>query len=352
MTYSWPDLTRTLIDGDELTESEARWAMNTMLAPGFDEPLVASFLTAQQMGEEGLPALTGYLDAFMSHSDPLPAGREVLDIVGTGGDQSGTVNISSMAAVVVAAAGIPVIKHGHRAVSSHSGSSDFFEALGVDLEADPQAVLDAFAEAGIGFAFAPLYHHETEWISPLLRQLGVPTVFDLLRPLSNPARPRMLTVGVAHDDRLELVASLLADRGDTGLVFRGMDGLDELSTTGPNTVWQVSDGQIVEFTLDPDELGLEPADLDDLVGGDAETNADIARSVFAGDEGSVRDIVLLNAAGGMVTADLREHPDLAGDRLADRFADGLEAAAEAIDSGAAEAKLDAWVAALDDAESD
>ena len=347
MTYDWPDLIRALIDGDDLTEPEARWAMESMLSPGQDEALVAAFLTAQQAAGEGLDALTGFLDVFMEHGDRLPVGREVLDIVGTGGDQSGTVNISSMAAIVVAATGVvPVIKHGHRAVSSRSGSSDFFEALGVDLDTPPQAVADAFERVGIGFAFAPLYHRGLETISPLLARLGFPTVFDLLGPLSNPARPRIMAIGVADDDRLELVASLLADRGDAGLVFRGMDGLDELSTTGPNSVWQVAAGQVVEVELDPADLDLEPADLEDLVGGDAETNAEIARSVFAGDPGSVRDIVLLNAAGGLVAADLWQSPEDAGTDFVDRIADRLETAAEAVDSGSAAAKLDEWVGTL------
>lgn len=347
MSFTLRDETRSLLDGDLLTSDEAAWAMGELLGGSADVASAAAFLAALQAVGEGADALEGFLSEYLRHTSPLPCGGEALDIVGTGGDHSGTVNISSMAAIVIAAAGVPVLKHGHRAVHSRSGSADFFAALGVDLDATPEQVAQIFTEIGIGFASAPLYHHDTEWVESLLRRLRIPTVFDVLSPLSNPAEPRAMAVGVAREDRLSPVAEVLARRSVSGLVFRGMDGLDELSTTGPNTILQVCGGEVFETELDPASLGLAPAELEDLVGGDAESNAEIARSVFDGEAGSVRDIVLLNAAGGLVAARLSTDPDSALEPLRERFEEALGTAVKALDSGAAADLLATWVEAFE-----
>lgn len=345
----WPNLTTRILEGENLTTDQARWVMDQVMTGQADPIALGGFLVALRSKGESLGEISAFSESILSHAVELPIRRDVLDIVGTGGDRSGTVNISSMAAIVVAATGVPVLKHGNRAVSSKSGSSDFFESLGVDLTAEPQRVADIFDETGLGFAFAPIYHQGFKHAAATRQALGIPTVFNFLGPLCNPARPKIQAIGVASEQKVKLVAQLLAHRGDTGLVFRGEDGLDELTTTGPSAVWQVTNGTIEEFRIDPADFGVPPADLEDLVGGDADANAEIAAEVFAGEPGSVRDIVLLNAAAGLVAALLFHDPESAEDDLEDRFVSALEVAAEAIDSGEAQRKLDQWVAAFSNA---
>ncbi|MCD7101885.1 anthranilate phosphoribosyltransferase [Pseudoclavibacter sp. 13-3] len=348
---SWPQLLTRLIDDVDLETVQARWAMDQIMTGSAAPAAIGGFLIALKKKGESLEEVSAFVSSILAHAVPLDISREALDIVGTGGDRSGTVNISSMAAIVVAGAGVPVIKHGNRAVSSRSGSSDFFEALGVNIDATPEATAAAFAQAGIGFAFAQRYHQGFRHAGPVRKALGVPTVFNFLGPLCNPARPRINALGVADRGRVDLVAALLSSRGDVGLVFRGEDGLDELTTTGPSRMCQV-DGQggITEFALDPAQLGIKPALLEDLVGGDAEENAAIGRALLAGETGSVRDIVLLNAAAGLVAADLLFTPETAKMSMLDRFAAKLEVATESIDSGAAAGALDRWIEALPAAE--
>lgn len=344
---TWPQLISTLLEDTNLTSTQARWAMDHIMNGEADPAAMGGFLIALKKKGESLDEVSAFVNSILDHATPLDVDRDAVDIVGTGGDRSGTVNISSMAALVIAGAGVPVIKHGNRAVSSRSGSSDFFEALGVDIAAKPENVARAFRETGIGFAFAQTYHGGFRFAAPVRKALGVPTVFNFLGPLCNPARPRINCLGVADQGRVDLVASLLSARGDVGLVFRGEDGLDELTTTGPSRVCQVDEqGGITEFALDPASLGIAPADLEDLVGGDAQENAAIGRAFLAGETGSVRDIVLLNAAAGLVAADLLHEPASARRSLNERFEQKLAVAAESVDSGAASKVLDRWVAAL------
>jgi anthranilate phosphoribosyltransferase len=268
-----------------------------------------------------------------------------LDIVGTGGDRFGTVNVSTTAAIVAAASDVPVIKHGNRAASSASGSSDVLAALGLDLTLPPERVAEVFNQVGITFAFASAFHPGYAHAAATRKELGIPTVFNFLGPLINPARPEASAVGVAQLDRVPLIVGVFQTRGATALVFRGDDGLDELSTTGHSHVWEVSRGLVTEHDIEPRDLGLKRAKMDDLLGGDAAHNAAVVRAVLSGQDGPVRDIALLNAAAGLVAFELARDPATVQKSILERFTSGMARAAEAIDSGAAREKLDEWVAA-------
>jgi anthranilate phosphoribosyltransferase len=240
---------------------------------------------------------------------------------------------------------VPVIKHGNRAASSSSGSSDVLSALGIDLTIGADRVAEVLREAGLTFAFAAAFHPGFGNAAAVRREIGVPTVFNFLGPLVNPARPEASAVGVASLDKVPLIVGVFQTRGATALVFRGDDGLDELTTTGHSHIWEVTGGSVTEHDLDPLELGIPRARISDLVGGDAAHNAGIAREVLAGERGPVRDIVLLNAAAGLVSYGLAADPGQRERPLLARFREQLDVAARAVDSGAAIAKLDQWVAA-------
>jgi anthranilate phosphoribosyltransferase len=266
-------------------------------------------------------------------------GNDTVDIVGTGGDGSNTVNLSTMAAIVVAAAGVPVVKHGNRAASSRSGGADMLEALGVRIDLGPEEVARSVSEVGIGFCFAPVFHPSYKYAGPPRREIGVPTVFNLLGPLANPASPRAGLIGCAFTDLAEVMAGVFAARGSSVLVVHGDDGLDELTTTTTSTIWRVQAGTIDKLTFDPLGFGFSRAAATELVGGDAEFNAAQARRVFDGAAGAVRDAVVLNAAGAMVA-----HAGLSSDaEWLPAWEDGLRRAAQAIDSGSARQLLTRWI---------
>lgn len=306
---------------------------------------LGAFLVALRAKGETVAEIVGFRDAVLAHAQPLAVDPMALDIVGTGGDRFGTVNVSTMASIVAAAAGATVVKHGNKAASSAAGSSDVLAALGVDLTIPPERVARVLDEVGITFAFAAMFHPGFKHAGPTRAELGIPTVFNFLGPLCNPARPEASAVGVAQLDKVPLFVGVFQTRGATALVFRGDDGLDELSTTGHSHVWEISRGEVHEHDLDPADLGLPRASIDDLRGGDAASNAEVARRTLAGDTGAVRDIVLLNAAAGLVSWELAHDAALAEVDIRARFRVGITRAAEAIDSGAAIAKLDAWAAA-------
>jgi anthranilate phosphoribosyltransferase len=266
----------------------------------------------------------------MAH--PVDSSEPVVDTCGTGGDRAGTFNISTLAAIVVAASGVRVAKHGNRAASSACGSADLLEALGVRIDLGPRGVSRCLDEAGIAFMFAPVFHPAAAYAAGIRRELRVPTAFNFLGPLTNPARPAAQVVGVSDARMLPLVAEVLARRGVRAKVFRGEDGLDELTTTGLSTVLETRDGEVRERTLDPSELGLRKATDDDLKGGDAATNAEIAAWVLAGQTGPRREVVLLNAAAAL---------EVAG--RVDSVEEGIALAASSIDDGAARATLDRWI---------
>lgn len=299
---------------------------------------VAGFLVALSAKGETVDEISGLADAMLAHANRLEVSGEKLDIVGTGGDQQNTVNISTMAALVAAGAGARVVKHGNRAASSSSGSADVLEALGVRLDLPIDRVAKNAEAAGITFCFAQVFHPSFRHTAVPRRELAIPTAFNFLGPLTNPARVQASAVGVANSRMAPLMAGVLAKRGSRGLVFRGDDGLDELTTTGSSTVWEIRHGQVTELAFSPADVGIPLAQLEDLRGGDAAVNASVVRDVLAGKPGAARDAVLLNAAAGLVAYDV----DAEGPFL-ERMRGALARAAESIDSGAAEGVLRLWV---------
>jgi anthranilate phosphoribosyltransferase len=298
---------------------------------------IAGFAVALRAKGETPAEISGMADAMLAHSRRVHVGRRAVDIVGTGGDRSGSVNISTMAALVVAAAGAPVVKHGNRAASSKSGAADVLETLGVAIELSPDAVERCVEELGIGFCFAPAFHPGFRHTGGPRRELGVPTTFNLLGPLTNPAQPSASMIGCAYQDKTDMLAEVFARRGQTVLLVRGDDGLDEITTTTTTAAWIISGGQVRKETIDPAQLSIPPATAEDLRGGDAATNAEVIRELVAGKTGPVRDAVLLNAAGALAA-----HAGFSGS-LNDDLAAGYERAAEVVDSGAAAALLPKWV---------
>ena len=341
--FSWPDLLSSLLAGTDLSVSESTWAMRKVMAGEATPSQLGGFLMALRAKGETVEEIVGFRDAILEAAVPLPVRAEVLDIVGTGGDRYGTVNISTMAAVVAAASGVPVVKHGNRAASSASGSSDVLSSLGIGLTLSPEKVAEILDRTGITFAFASAFHPGFRHAAATRSELGVPTVFNFLGPLCNPARAEANAVGVAHLDRVPLITGVFRTRGATALVFRGDDGLDELTTTGHSRVWEISRGDVHEHDLDPRDLGIPLADMDDLIGGSPDHNATVVRRVLGGDRGAVRDIVLLNAAAGLVSFRLFQDAAQVQRPILERLAEAMADAAAAIDEGRASAKLDDWV---------
>jgi len=344
-SQSWPNVLTALLNGEHLSVADAAWSMEQVMLGDATPSQLGAFLVALAAKGETVDEIVGFRDAILDHALPLPVDPMALDIVGTGGDRHGTVNVSTMASIVCAAAGVPVIKHGNRAASSASGSSDVLAALGIDLTLTPEAVATVLDRAGITFAYAAAFHPGFRHAGTTRAELGIPTVFNYLGPLCNPARPEASAVGVASLERVPLFVGVFQTRGATALVFRGDDGLDELTTTGHSHVWEVSRGLVTEHDIDPRDLGIKRARMSDLIGGDAVHNAAVARAVLGGEAGPVRDIVLLNAAAGLVAYDLANDPSQVQVAILERFRSKMAVAAEAIDSGAATARLAAWVEA-------
>lgn len=342
---SWPDVLTTVLEGRDLSVSEAAWAMRQVMQGEATHAQLGGFLMALRAKGETVPEIIGFRDAILDAAVPLPVDPHVLDIVGTGGDRIGTVNISSTAAVVIAGMGIPVVKHGNRAVSSRSGASDVLSELGIDLRLPPEAVAQVLERAGITFAWAAAFHPGFRHAGPVRAELGVPTVFNFLGPLVNPARAEANAVGVANPDVVPLISGVFRTRGATALVFRGEDGLDELTTTGYSRIWEISNGDEHAFDVHPRDLGMATATLDDLRGGDARHNAGVLRRTLGGEQGPVRDIVLLNAAAGVVAYRLSQDPSQAQRNMIERLNEARDEAAASIDEGRAEARLAAWVEA-------
>ncbi|MEP6480407.1 MAG: anthranilate phosphoribosyltransferase [Rhodoglobus sp.] len=345
-TRTWPSILGTLVEGSDLSVSDASWAMESVMTGEATPAQIAGLLVALRVKGETIDEIVGFRDAALASSLPLQVSPDVLDIVGTGGDPYGAVlNISSVASVIAAAAGVPVVKHGNRGASSASGSSDLLAALGINLELSPERVAEVLDETGITFAFAALFHPGFRHAGPVRKELGISTLFNILGPLCNPARPNASAVGVASLDRVPLVVGVFQTRGATALVYRGDDGIDKLTTTGHSHIWEVSRGFVTEHDLDPTDLGIARADIYSLLGADAAHNAEVARGVLAGERGPVRDVVLLNAAAGLVAYDLSQHPEQLQEPIVGRLAKQLDRAAAVVDSGAASVKLEEWVAA-------
>lgn len=298
---------------------------------------IAGFAVALRAKGETPDEISGMAESMLDHARRVDLGGRGVDIVGTGGDQAGTVNISTMAAIVTAAAGVPVVKHGNRAASSQSGTADVLEALGVAIDLPPEGVRRCVADVGIGFCFAASYHPAYRHTSGPRRELGIPTAFNFLGPLTNPAQPAAGLVGCASPRMAPVMAEVFARRGHSVLVVRGDDGLDEMTTVTTTTVWVAAGGQVRRETVDPARLSVARATSADLVGGDPARNAAVVRDLVAGKPGPVREAVLLNAAGAIAT-----YRGITGDLHAD-IGNALDAAAAAIDSGAAAGVLRRWV---------
>ena len=335
---TWPGLLNRLLARQDLAAADTAWAMREIMTGEATPAQVAGFVVALRAKGESPEEVAGMAATMLEQATPVDLASESVDIVGTGGDGAHTVNISTMAAVVTAATGVPVAKHGNRAASSSSGAADVLEALGVVIDLPAAAVARCVAEAGIGFFFAPVFHPGMRHAGAPRREMGIATVFNFLGPLTNPARPAAAAIGCADPRMAPVLAAVLAGRGSRALVFRGDDGLDELTTATTSTVWSVRDGEVEPDRVDPTVLGIETPPPGALRGGDAAVNADVFRRVVNGERGPVRDAVLLNAAAALTAYDHRAQ------RLHDALAAGMARAAEAIDDGRAAALLDRWVA--------
>jgi anthranilate phosphoribosyltransferase len=338
---TWPGLIGALIKGETLSSDETSWAMNEIMEGAATPAQIAGFGIALRMKGETPAELGGLAEAMLGHASPISIPGPIVDLVGTGADGAHTVNISTMGTIVAAAAGARMAKHGNRAASSACGAADLLEALGVVIDLQPEATEELMAETGVVFLFAALYHPALRHTSVPRRELGVPTAFNFLGPVANPARPGAQAVGVADPRMGAVIAGVLAGRGCSALVFHGDDGLDELTTTGPSTVWVVHSGTVSQTTFDPAALGIARSALEDLRGGDPARNAEVARAVLGGALGPVREIVLLNAAAALAA----EAGVPGTDGLEPALGDGYARAADALDSGAAQELLDRWVQA-------
>jgi anthranilate phosphoribosyltransferase len=336
-TQTWPSLLTALLSGASLSSADTAWAMREVMRGDATPAQVAAFVVALRAKGETPEEVAGLVEVMLAEALPVHVEGRVVDTCGTGGDRSGTVNLSTMAALVVAGAGVPVAKHGNRAASSACGSADLLEQLGVVVDLPPPAIGRCVAQAGIAFCFAPVFHPGMRFAAVPRRDIGIATVFNVLGPLTNPAHPGAQAVGVSDRRLAPVVAGVLARRGVDALVFRGDDGLDELTTTGTSTVWTVVGGAVREEVFDPAALDLPRAAVGDLRGGDAAHNARVARDLLAGATGPVRDAVLLNAAAALAAYDGGDGP------LVARLAGGLSRAAEALESGRAAATLERWV---------
>ncbi len=300
---------------------------------------IAGFVVALRSKGETVDEVDGLVRAMYLRATPISVPAPAVDVVGTGGDRAHTVNISTMAALVAAGAGARVVKHGNRAASSACGAADLLEELGIRLDLPAVRVAEIVAEVGITFCFAPVFHPALRHAAVPRRELGIPTTFNFLGPLANPAKPSAQAVGVADARMAGILAGVLAGRGVSALVFRGDDGLDELTTTTTSRVWLVRDGQVHEERLDPADLDVPTAPADSLRGGDASHNADVTRRFLEGEKGPVRDAVLLNAAAALVAY------DGVGESLVDELRLATDRAADAVDTGAAADVLSRWVTA-------
>ena len=338
-SYSWPELLAVLLRREPLTADATAWGMHEIMSGNATPAQVAAFAVLLRAKGETAEEIAGLATAMLDRAIPVAVDGRSVDLVGTGGDGAHTVNITTMAALVVAGSGRQLVKHGNRSASSLCGSADVLERLGVAIDLDADGVQRTVAEVGVGFCFAPVFHAGFRHAGPPRREIGVPTAFNLLGPLTNPARPAAAAIGCADLTLAPVVAAVLADRGDSALVFRGDDGLDELTTTTTSRVWLVSDGQVRPDAVDPAVFGIAPSSPDALRGGDAEHNAEVARQVLAGEPGAVRDAVLLNAAAAIAAF------DAVTSTAAAAIEHGLPIATKAIDSGAAARALADWVAA-------
>ena len=333
-------LLTALTAGSALSAEDTAWAMDEIMAGAASPAQLAAFAVLLRAKGETPDEIGGLVRTMLARATPVEVAGRAVDVVGTGADRAHTVNISTMAALVVAGSGRPVVKHGNRAATSACGTADVLEELGVVIDLPAPAVAASVAEVGIGFCFAPVFHAGMRHAGAPRRELGVPTFFNFLGPLTNPARVQAAAIGCADRRMAPVMAAVLAERGDSALVFRGDDGLDELTTTTTSSVWVVADGAVTEATIDPGDFGIAAVLPAELRGGDRVRNAAVVREVLAGGGGGARDAVLLNAAAAIAAFD-----GVAPDRLHDQLTAGLRAAEQSIASGSAAGLLDRWIAA-------
>lgn len=337
--HTWPEVLSALVAREDLSADQAEWAMGEVLSGEATPVQIAGFAVALRAKGETVEELEGLVGAMYAAANRLELPGRWLDVVGTGGDRSFSVNISTMSAIVAAGAGVPVVKHGNRSASSKAGAADVLEHLGVRLDLSPERVVEVADTAGITFCFAPAFHPALRHAAVPRRELGIATTFNFLGPLAHPAQPAAQAIGCADPTMAPLMAGVFARRGVDAWVFRGDDGLDELTTTTTSRVWVVSGGVVTETSIDPHDVGLEYGTAEGLRGGDVDFNAEVVRRLVAGEPGPVRDAVLLNAGAAIAVHAGQEGPLLDGLRA------GIDRARDAIDSGAAQSVLERWVAA-------
>jgi anthranilate phosphoribosyltransferase len=334
----WKSFLERLENGLDLETHEISSIMETILRGEAEVAEIKSFLLALKNKGETAEEVSALVNQMFAHSAPISISDRAVDTVGTGGDGAHTINISTTAAIIAASAGARVVKHGNRAASSKSGSGDLLEALGVAITLDGKGVERTVSELGIGFCFAPIFHPAMRFAAPARKELGIPTVFNILGPLANPAKPQAAAIGLA-DDRMHLVmAEVLATRGVDGFVFRGDDGLDEITLSSTTSILSIGNGEIRSDLIEPSDFGITRAPVSELVGGDAAENARITLAIFAGERGAPRDAVMLNAAAAIAAFDGEQDLD-----VRERIARGLRKAEAAVDSGETTALLQRWI---------
>ncbi|MEX3609943.1 anthranilate phosphoribosyltransferase [Rothia sp. LK2588] len=339
-SISWKSILNRLTLRQDLSHEEITWAMDDIMNGNASEAIIGAFLIALHVKGETPEELDALAQGMLEKAEPININNAAVDIVGTGGDQQNTVNISTMAAIVIAASGAPVIKHGNRSSSSSTGSADVLEALGVRLEMPIASIPDCLSQTGIAFLFAQVFHPSMKYVAPTRKKLGVPTAFNYLGPMTNPAKVRSSAIGVADESMARKIADVFASRQDHALIFRGGDGLDEVTITANTQVWETIGGGVYPHVIDPREFGYARATLDDLRGGDAEHNAKVFRDIMHGLRGPIRDAVVLNAAAGIVA--FNEHD--VDQPFMSRYQHALNTAEKTLDSGSASHTLEAWVA--------
>jgi anthranilate phosphoribosyltransferase len=344
---NWTATLSDLLEGRSLTVAGASRAMTDIMNGDVSDARLAAFLVALRAKGESVDEVVGFRDAILSAALPVDVSTDAVDIVGSGADPIGVINVSSIAAMVVSAAGVPVIKHGNKAASSKSGANDVLTALGINISLEPDRVARVFAEIGVTYINAMVFHPGFRNAGPVRQDLAIPTIFNVLGPLCNPARPEANALGMSNPARIPLAVGLFQQRGATALVYRGEDGIDKITTTGHSKVFEVSRGSVTEHDFDPREVGFTYSSIDDIRGGSPEENAALARTVLAGEKSAARDIILLNSAAGIVAHRLSNNPAERDRSFVARMAEAVEVSAHSIDSGAANAKLDAWVAATE-----
>jgi len=334
---SWELIIKSLSDKSDLSSEQITWAMSQILEGKASNDEIKQFLTGLKAKGESAAEVEALVTQMYSYSAPINITERSVDTVGTGGDGANTINISTAAAIVTNAAGARVVKHGNRAASSKSGSADLLEALGIKVDLTGAEVEQTVHKIGIGFCFAPVFHSSMKYAAAARKELGVPTVFNILGPLANPAKPQACAIGVARAELLPLMAQVLLDQGKEGFVFRGDDGLDEVSLSTTTQVIQISDGKLQELVFNPADLGIASAPISELAGGDAAYNAQMTLKIFSGEKGAMRDAVTLNAA--FAIAAFKADFNLP---LQTQIANGFVLANKAIDSGAALSVVKKW----------